>query len=330
MKSLVEYISEAKFDRKIEFFDLNIVLESLKDPKLIKIAKCLRAFASENSYNYSFGGIFSRFGVEWDKITESDWETITDITKAKKAIRKVISNIENSISSIALVEYDGEIKYLISSFAVFDLKNTRDVYDYKEGKYSVKSSPKKLNGLKQYEIVDLVKDNAIVYLLDSSKMYATRDKRYARRVAQEGIVLQGDENYYKRVAEQNIKRYKQIIAQHNAEKLAKNDTLSKEVQEVLNRILELNMKILKEPIKYADCLYGIAKLVYYSYGDIDKAKSGNSLLYMYSNYVDTIVRNTSGKTDSRTVAEQEQTVEKLNKKIQEMKEEIAKIEAKIE
>ena len=75
MKSLVEYISEAKFNRNIEFYDLNIVSESLKDPKLIELAKYLKKFASKSYYNYSFGGLFSQFGVEWDKITESDWET---------------------------------------------------------------------------------------------------------------------------------------------------------------------------------------------------------------------------------------------------------------
>ena len=84
MKSLVEYISEAKFNRNIEFYDLNIVSESLKDPKLIELAKYRKKFASKSYYNYSFGGLFSQFGVEWDKITESDWETITDIEKAQE------------------------------------------------------------------------------------------------------------------------------------------------------------------------------------------------------------------------------------------------------
>ena len=53
MKSLVEYISEAKFNRNIEFYDLDIVSESLKDPKLIELAKYLKKFASKSYYNYS-------------------------------------------------------------------------------------------------------------------------------------------------------------------------------------------------------------------------------------------------------------------------------------
>ena len=48
MKSLVEYISEAKFNRNIEFYDLNIVSESLKDPKLIELAKYLKKFTSDS------------------------------------------------------------------------------------------------------------------------------------------------------------------------------------------------------------------------------------------------------------------------------------------
>lgn len=331
MKSLVEYISEAKFNRNIEFYDLNIVSESLKDPKLIELAKYLKKFASKSYYNYSFGGLFSQFGVEWDKITESDWETITDIEKAKKIVRKVVSNRSNSISSIVLVEYDGEIKYLITSDVVFDLKNTKRLYDFDKNEYYDKTSPERLNGLKQYEVVDLIKDNAVTYLLDSSKMHAVLDKRLARRIAKDGIVLQGDEKYYKTVAERNIQRYKQIIAKRKAERAAQDDTLSKEVQEILNKILELNMKIIKEPVKYADCLYYIAKLSYYSYGNINKANSGNSLLYMYSEYVDANVRNASGKNSYDWVVDaQEKTTKQLKEKIKEMKEEIAKIEAKME
>ena len=331
MKSLVEYISEANFNRNIEFYDLNIVSESLKDPKLIELAKYLKEFASKSYYNYSFGGLFSQFGVEWYKITESDWETITNIDKAKKIVRRVISNRSNSISSIVLVEYDGEIKYLITSDVVFDLKNTKNLYDFEKGESYIKTVPERLSGLKQSYIVDLIKDNAVTYLLDSSKMYATQDKKSARRIAKYGIVLQGDEKYYKEVAERNIKRYKQIIAQRKAERAAQDDTLSKEVQEVLNKILELNMKIIKEPVKYADCLYSIATLAYYSYGSINKAKSGNSLLYMYSEYVDANVRNASGKNNYDWIVDaQEKTTKQLREKIKEMKEEIAKIEAKMQ
>lgn len=331
MKSLVEYISEAKFNRNIEFYDLNIVSESLKDPKLIELAKYLKKFASKSYYNYSFGGLFSQFGVEWDKITESDWETITDIEKAKKIVRKVVSNRSNSISSIVLVEYDGEIKYLITSDVVFDLKNTKRLYDFNKNEYYTKTSPERLSGLKQYEVVDLIKDNAVTYLLDSSKMHAVLDKQLARRIAKDGIVLQGDEHYYKEVAERNIQRYKQIIAKRKAERAAQDDTLSKEVQEILNKILELNMKIIKEPVKYADCLYYIAKLSYYSYGSINNAKSGNSLLFMYSEYVDANVRNASGKNSYDWVVDaQEKTTKQLKEKIKEMREEIAKIEAKME
>ena len=331
MKSLVEYISEAKFNRNIEFYDLNIVSESLKDHKLIELAKYLKKFASKSYYNYSFGGLFSQFGVEWDKITESDWETITDIEKAKKIVRKVVSNRSNSISSIVLVEYDGEIKYLITSDVVFDLKNTKRLYDFHTKEYYDETSPEKLSDLKQRDIVDLITDNAVTYLLDSSKMYATQDKQIVRRIAKDGIVLQGDEYYYKEAAERNIKRYKQIIAQRKAERAAQDDTLSKEVQEVLNKILELNMKIIKEPVKYADCLYDIASLVYYSYGgNISKANSGNSLLYMYSEYVDANVKNASGKNDSYWIIDaQEKTTKKLSEKLKEMKEKIAKIEAKM-
>ena len=154
------------------------------------------------------------------------------------------------------------------------------------------------------------------FLLERKEVIGKNTWKSARRIAKDGIVLQGDEYYYKEVAERNIKRYKQIIAQRKAEKAAQDDTLSKEVQEVLNKILELNMKIIKEPVKYADCLYDIATLAYYSYGNINKANSGNSLLYMYSEYVDANVKNASGKNDYDWIVDaQEKTTKKLSEKI---------------
>ena len=62
-----------------------------------------------------------------------------------------------------------------------------------------------------------------------------------------------------------------------------------------------------------------------------KAKSGNSLLYMYSEYVDANVRNASGKNNYDWIVDaQEKTTKQLREKIKEMKEEIAKIEAKMQ
>ena len=65
-------------------------------------------------------------------------------------------------------------------------------------------------------------------------------------------------------------------------------------------------------------MYDIATLAYYSYGNINKAKSGNSLLYMYSEYVDANVKNASGKNDYDWIVDaQEKTTKKLSEKIKE-------------
>lgn len=334
MKSLVQFIKESKFDRDMQIIDTDIILESLKDPKLLKLAKYLKQFANKNkNIDSSFANLFGRYNVEWDKITESDWETIEDYERARKAVRKIITNGKNSIATLALItdENGKDIRYLISPITFIDFKHGTNKYNYETGQYQYKEAPQVDHLMKQYEMLNYITDGCITYILDASKYQTTGSKRMERYDSKNGMVLQGDEYYYREVARKNIERYKKIIAQNKAERVAQKDNLSQEVKEVLNKILELNMKMVSNPTKYADCQYDLGKLSYEAYNGLSKAKSGNSLLYYYNEYVSYLVKNASGKAAYGFEYEGgDKKIVELQRKIKEIKEVIAEIEAKME
>ncbi len=332
MKSLVQFIKESKFDRDMQIIDTNIILESLKDPKLLELAKYLKQFANKNKNDLSFANLLGRYNVEWDKITESDWETIEDYERARKAVRKIITNGKNSIATLAMItdENGKDIRYLISPITFIDFKHGTSKYNYETGQYQYKEAPQVDHLMKQYEMLNYITDGCITYILDASKYQTTGAKRMERYDSRNGMVLQGDERYYKELAQKNIERYKKIVAQNKAERLAQKDNLSQEVQEILNKILELNMKIVSNPVKYADCEYNVRYLTYETFDSIDKAKSGNSLLYYYNEYVNYLVKNASGKAVYGFEYENgDKKVVNLQNKIKDIKGVIAEIEAKM-
>lgn len=332
MKSLVQFIKESKFDRNMQIIDTNIILESLKDPKLLELAKYLKKFANKNKNDLSFANLFGRYNVEWDQITESDWETIEDYERARKMIRKITTRGKSYIATLALVtdENGKDIKYLITPSLFVDFKYGKSVYDYETGQYKFVERPETSYNEKQYNIVDSIVDGCITYVLDASKYMGARSKQMERTNSRSGMVLQGDERYYKELAQKNIERYKKIVAQNKAERIAQKDNLSQEVQEILNKILELNMKIVSNPVKYADCEYNVRYLTYETFDSIDKAKSGNSLLYYYNEYVNYLVKNASGKAVYSFEYENgDKKVVNLQNKIKDIKGVIAEIEAKM-
>lgn len=334
MKSLVQFIKESKYERYTPINDADIILESLKDPKLLKLAKYLKQFANKNrNIDLSFASLLGRYNVEWDKITESDWETIEDYERARKIIRKITTRGQNYISTLALVtdENGKDIKYLITPSVFVDFKHDTYKYDWETGERKVIEQPNAEYNMKQSEIVSYITDGCVTYVLDVSRYMAATTKRTERWQSRRDMVLQGDERYYEDVAKKNIERYKKIIAQNKAERVAKEDTISREVQEILNKILELNMKMVANPVKYADCQYDLRNLSYEPYSKVSQSKSGDSLLYYYSEYVEFLVKNAAGRASYGFEYEGgDKKIVNIQNKIKEIKEVIAKIEAKME
>lgn len=334
MKSLQEYLNNIYLNEAFNEVDAEIVCEKLSDPKLVKLAKSLRNFGSKNKgkfYNNSFSGIFGRYNIEWDKITESDWDYYKAGDKAGlKEVRRIISNSKNWFDGIALLVSgegeDEEIRYLVSYKTLVDFKNK--TWDGKD------SEPKRGTYDKQYEITGLLEQRDkegnykySLYILDlTNRTQAVNKKRGERSQAQENIVLQGDENYYKKLAAENVERYKKIIAKAKAEKDAADDKTIVNAQEVLNDLMEVSAKIAADPIKYADISFKVYMLITDSYS---KSANGKNLINLIGEYVYASKEVRAGSSSEYTRRNFKATKETIAKMTERIKKELDDVKAKL-
>lgn len=305
MKSLVTFVNENMLNEYFEGINAEIVCEALKDPKLQTLAKQLRDCGSKNKNgwnNKSFSGIFGRFNVAWDEITEADWiefncEDAKEAANAKRTVRKCITGRANTIFGISLVSKDGEnIDYLITyNGSVIDFNAKGYAYNYETGKSELKHAPKEEHNLRQYETLSFLENAKKVWVLDLKALGEKNDnlvqKQRNRRDSQSGMVLQGDEQYYKKVAQDNVERYKKMIAKAKAEKAAKEDTIAKDVQEIVNKVMQLSVDVAANPVKYADVSYRVCSIIESVYStkryDSKHGPSGsNGLLTLFKSYLD--------------------------------------------
>lgn len=149
------------------------------------------------------------------------------------------------------------------------------------------------------------------------------------------MVLQGDEEHYKKLAHDNIERYKKIIAQAKAEKAIKDDTIAQDVNDVINKVMSLTNTLAKNPDKYADISYDICSLTEQIYStsryDIQKRRTigKNGLLPTFHTYLrnQVSVAKDGGYDFQRKDADNAK--ESIKKQIESLKQQIEKIEAKL-
>lgn len=218
----------------------------------------------------------------------------------------------------------------------FKAKQYISIYDRKPGEENIdyKESPKNISVKKEYETMAYLDNAKKVWVLPLSG-HEIFDKKAARRNAQDGIVLQGDEEYYKRLAQSNVERYKKMIAKAKAEAASKTDTIAQDVQEIVNDVMDLTKAAAADPIKYADVSYDICSLVekVYSQRQYDTKRNqgygSDGLLILFKIYLEnhlTIAKN-GGHDYNRT--SKDNAVKNIKTKIDQIKQQIVKIKEKI-
>ena len=336
MISLSHYINERLNITDFDKIDNEILCESLNDPKLIELAKDLKKAADKNSWNdFSFAGIFGRQYVPWDKIKESDWKEITDVKKAQREIGKIVTSSDRNIDALAIIKHKDKIRFLITHFNCWDLYHFQQYWGRdKDGEYKElsKVGPKVMNWLtKQSDKKDLMGEGDTCYILDLSKYKQEINKLKSQRIdAKDGLVLQGDSEYYSKIAKENVERYKKIIAQNKANKSINSDTYCERVNELVNKALEVSTEIYKGGAKYADLEYEIAHVIesiYRTKTYTSKGPTGtNGVLVLFNNYLKTsmsIVKN-GGYNHERSSLES--TKKELEKQLDDLENRISKIE----
>ena len=254
MKHLIDFINETYINETVvllESIDNEIITESLNCSVLKKLAKTLTDNKKESeNQNYwwgkgsTFKDIFYTQQVCWDKITDSDITTydVKDNRKALSLIRKII---KGTYDAIAIV-YDstGDFKAIYKPYGTPLNMLGRSIVGV--------SNP-------QYEKLS-VADGCKIDIIDISK-YHSGNLINQRRSQKSGIIDSHDKDYLRKYAEENIKRYKDIIAKNKAEKIAEDDDTAFEVNIIVNKVMKISIKVSENLDKYADKVYNLEKLL---------------------------------------------------------------------
>lgn len=240
-----------------------------------------------------FKSIFGSNGIAWSNIEDKDVkecsnENKDDVLLAKRIVAQRSNHIDGLI--IILDDYNNAYAGIICSF------NGAAYYYSFRSRWSARADQIRPSDVENM----LSKKFYAIKLRNELMSYDIRNKRANDRW---NSYTPGDEEYYKKVAEENRNRYKNILAKYKAERDA-NDGISEKVNEYTKKVLELAIKVSAEPLRYAKLEYKIGGLMdlirderqYNSgYGRNKGYYSGtNGLLYLYTEYLKTKLSMASG------------------------------------
>lgn len=330
MKKLINNIIESKLNIELSQINDEIIYESLQSSILNKLAKQLKSFGSKNQNkwnNKSFSGILGSLSYKWNEVKDSDFiHYEAGDAKGIKLVRQMVTMSDRHIDGICLItniKNKNEFKYFIYNSRITNLVS----YDYYEEKYH----PKNSEDLSFSSVKDYCEKSDFYCLklegLDTWELHRNRQS------SQSGIVLQGDDDYYNKLAKENIERYNKILTKKRATEAAKKDTLSKEVQDILNEVMELSTDSMKNPEKYISCRYAICNLIEEIYSQRHYDRNGgygyNGLMVLYKRYVDSTLSMSANGGYSFDKKDNENAIKELKSLIQKIEERIDKIKESI-
>lgn len=301
MKNLNNIIKEVKIFNEFVEIDSNIICESLQCKLLQDLAKQLLDIKAQNQKDIDdefkkdeergwsstwkrsnnskvFKEIFGRVDIEWDKVTDGDISKIPASDEPDKNQDKQIRDV-----------LKGKTKYLI---LVKDKEDKKFLYYIDNWTYLwqlIKRGYNSLPGDRLHNYVgrqtkDLTQAEKIsycrgknIYFIDYAKYQkGAQDKQIDRRNARSGMILL-DPDSLRRLAEDNVKRYKEIIRKNKANNL-NNDKLLNEAKKIIQQAATYATIVAKDPIRHADLIRDVSKLSTWIY-DRRRYVSGNSPKY---------------------------------------------------
>lgn len=267
--------------------DNNIICESLNCKILKDLAAQLKKqyeyekddnkqdrWGASRPYNQKFKEIFNGYGapsVRWDQISDSDFEEIdmrsADPKTQKKTEQKTHKLIQDKFKGMCIV-YNPESKayeYVFFNWGyVIQLNSpvSRSIDNHAGSRTGYRAN-RSWHDLKVNEKLALIK-NKIVYFADlTDKLNQRKELQNKRTEDKKGMVLL-DEYSLKRMAENNAKRYKEIVAKNKANRL-NNTALLDEAGELIQKISVLATDVAKHPVDKADLIYPVQQLCNYVY-----------------------------------------------------------------
>lgn len=355
MKQLVELIKEQFVYEKLEQINNEIITESLNASILKDLAKQLldqinnEKKEKENEkyrtiYNKSFKQIFGEASIPWNEIEDKDIETIDAQTwnekKLKNANEKLIRSIIKCDKHAIIISRDPETK--VFEYVILNWGNMFYLYPGKGGYWSNKNAGastgqgggRHYRDLNQREKIDLL-NNKTLYIIDVSKYMGQMTKKRSDRFQSKQGVINFDPESLRRIARDNIERYKKILSQRKATN-QNNDKLLDEANEIIKKISNITIQVAKDPLSYADVISKVATLSKYVYDErryvqgYTRRQQGyytgvNGLIPLVAKYVEAIKDAKSGydwgsKNIDSTVKVIQDTITKCKDLIKEIEE----------
>ena len=295
MKNINEFIKDYFIQEELAEIDANIVCESFNCQLLKDLAKQLKdqkdnekkkndeeykaklkeyeengwgkPYHDTHTYSQNFKQIFGGYygNIEWYKVKDDDISKIPaseDVNKkADKDVRDVLKGKKDAIILIKDKD-DKNFEYVIFNWGnMFALKENG--YRSHAGSRLGSGNGRSWRDLSQKDKIELCQ-NKNLYFIDTTNLKVEWSKKHNDRYNQKQGIIMFDPESLSRIAQENIKRYKEIIRKNQANRI-NNDALFDECEKIIKRASELATEVAKNPVVNADLIEDVSNLSLWIY-----------------------------------------------------------------
>lgn len=288
METVRKYIRNQFIQEDLMMIDAEIVNEALNCQVLQDLARQLKDEKKEMKNNgwtssQDFKQIFGNSRIEWDKISDSDISTIPAIDGKDKNRDSTIRKVIQGKSDALVIGQDPKtklFKIFVHTYGNVRYLTGKGSYGYvRAGDSTGYRSGRSWRQMSQKDQIEMFNGLTIYYIDLSGKIQEYGKKQSQRAEAEKGTVY-FDEGSLKKYAEENVERYKKIIAQNKAKSLDNDDLLDR-AKAIIEKAADIATTVAKNPVKYADLISPVSSLVAWCY---DKRRYAAPTRYSQKGY----------------------------------------------
>ena len=227
IRSLIEVTDRIDCNENTE--EANII-EAFTEPHLLKLAEYVKS--QKSSFRRLFG---DEVGAALDKITSKDVQTFRyprNIEDGVKAANQIISGRASGF--IVLLDKQDKFSYII--------RGKRYINLYSGYNFGYQRSSKST------ELIDMCKRAGEIMVFRLTKDFQTWELRSDRREARAGMI-ENTEDQNRKIAKENIERYRKIVAQNRANRDKDFEEIDKQVESIIMRVLKASQISHRDPNK---------------------------------------------------------------------------------
>jgi hypothetical protein len=282
----------------------------------------------------TFKEVFMNGRIKWDTIKDEDFKECSKNNKEDIALaKKICSNRSNSITGILFICNESDVqeyKQFKFTGAIFKTISWQKPY------YQSFTDRFKSVEVKPSEAEDYLSEKFYILEIPEEKVNEYEKQRQERNIAKTGMIIPGNKQQYKEIADRNRERFRKLAEKRRMEKNAK-DGISESITEIMGKIFEIAKEFSSNPIKYSKFNYDLCYLLdltsdkqhtYYQ-GSKSRVSGINGLMFLYKRYLDTKLDLASGNSYGYQSKEFDSIKQNINKILQQIKEKIKSLEEKM-